>query len=85
MLLTFGLSYYADKVSLQVMSLIMGQYDTEVVVCSLFKSEVKLLKKTKTKQVLKMGHYMSKKTQNNNNKTSPVPLKWSRCTREDDF
>lgn len=45
MLLTFGLSYYADKVSLQVMSLIMGQYDTEVVVCSLFKSEVKLLKK----------------------------------------
>lgn len=48
MLLTFGLSYYADKVSLQVMSLIMGQYDTEVVVCSLFKSEVKLLKKKKT-------------------------------------
>lgn len=44
MLLTFGLSYYADKVSLQVMSLIMGQYDTEVVVWSLFKSEVKLLK-----------------------------------------
>lgn len=83
MLLTFGLSYYADKVSLQVMSLIMGQYDTEVVVCSLFKSEVKLLKKKK--QVLKMGHYMSKKNQNNNNKTSPVPLKWSRCTREDDF
>lgn len=84
MLLTFGLSYYADKVSLQVMSLIMGQYDTEVVVCSLFKSEVKLLKKKK-KQMLKMGHYMSKKTQNNNNKTSPVPLKWSRCTSEDDF
>lgn len=83
MLLTFGLSYYADKVSLQVMSLIMGQYDTEVVVCSLFKSEVKLLQKTK--QVLKMGHYMSKKTQNNKNKTSPVALKWSRCTREDDF
>lgn len=25
----------------------MGQYDTEVVVCSLFKSEVKLLKKKK--------------------------------------
>lgn len=76
MLLTFGLSYYADKVSLQVMSLIMGQYDTEVVVCSLFKSEVKLLKKKQKKTGAQSGtlHEQKKTKQQQQNISSALKV-----------